>query len=144
MVLYPISVVKTRLQIASHDAVERNASSVIKGLLKREGILGFYKGFGTVVTGTIPARILFSLALERTKVIIFKMVEPLRLSDPTEAAIANGLGGMMASTCSQVFFVPMDVVCCRYFYMVLFPAKFLFYVSLRCFTIFDFIIRFRI
>ncbi|KAL8475881.1 hypothetical protein ACS0TY_028512 [Phlomoides rotata] len=110
VVLYPISVVKTRLQVASHDAVERNAFSVIKGLMKREGIPGFYKGFGTVITGTIPARIIFSFALEKTKVVAYKMVEPLSLSDLTKAAIANGVGGMMGSTCSQVIFVPIDVI----------------------------------
>ncbi|KAI3452195.1 hypothetical protein Pfo_008860 [Paulownia fortunei] len=108
--LYPISVVKTRLQVASHDAVERNAFSVIKGLLKTDGIPGLYKGFGTVITGAIPARILFLTALETTKVAAFKMVEPLRLSEPTQAAIANGVAGMMASLCSQAVFVPIDVV----------------------------------
>ncbi|KAL8471809.1 hypothetical protein ACS0TY_029151 [Phlomoides rotata] len=110
VVLYPISVVKTRLQVASPDAVEGNAFSVIKGLMKREGIPGFYKGFGTVITGTIPARIIFSFALEKTKVVAYKMVEPLSLSDLTKAAIANGIGGMMGSTCSQVIFVPIDVI----------------------------------
>lgn len=119
MVLYPISVVKTRLQVASHDALERNAFSIIKGLMKREGIPGFYKGFGTIITGSIPARMLFAFALERSKVFAFEMVEPLRLSEPTKAAIANGVAGMMASSCSQVFWVPMDVVCCRYFYYMI-------------------------
>ncbi|KAH6829695.1 Mitochondrial substrate carrier family protein [Perilla frutescens var. hirtella] len=108
--LYPISVVKTRLQVASHDAVERNAISVAKNLLKTDGICGLYKGFGTVVTGAIPTRILFLTALETTKIAALKMVEPLKLSEPTEAAIANGLAGMTASLCSQAIFVPVDVV----------------------------------
>ncbi|KAL8528493.1 hypothetical protein ACS0TY_006063 [Phlomoides rotata] len=108
--LYPISVVKTRLQVASHDSIERSAVSVIKGLLKTEGIPGLYRGFGTVITGAIPTRILFLTALETTKVSAFKVVEPFKLSEPTQAAIANGVAGMMASLCSQAVFVPVDVV----------------------------------
>ncbi|KAG6420978.1 hypothetical protein SASPL_117524 [Salvia splendens] len=108
--LYPISVVKTRLQVASHDAVEKNAMSVIKGLLKTDGIPGLYKGFGTVVTGAIPTRILFLTALETTKVAALKMIEPFKLSEPTQAALANGVAGMMASFYSQAVFVPVDVV----------------------------------
>ncbi|CAI9752758.1 unnamed protein product [Fraxinus pennsylvanica] len=108
--LYPISVVKTRMQVASHDAIERNAYSVIKGLLKTDGIPGLYRGFGTVITGAIPARIIFLTALETTKVASFKMVEPFKLSEPTQAAIANGIAGMLGSLCSQAVFVPIDVV----------------------------------
>ncbi|XP_073044921.1 uncharacterized protein [Primulina eburnea] len=108
--LYPISVVKTRLQVVSRDTVERNAFSVVKGLLKTDGIPGLYKGFGTVVTGAIPTRIIFLTALETTKVAAFKMVEPFKLPEPSQAAIANGMAGMMASLCSQAAFVPIDVV----------------------------------
>ncbi|KAG8366971.1 hypothetical protein BUALT_Bualt16G0023700 [Buddleja alternifolia] len=108
--LYPISVVKTRLQVASHDSVERNAISVIKGLLKTDGIPGLYKGFGTVITGAIPTRIIFLTALETTKAAAFKVVEPFKLSEPTQAALANGVAGMLASICSQATFVPIDVV----------------------------------
>ncbi|KAK3004869.1 hypothetical protein RJ639_019537, partial [Escallonia herrerae] len=108
--LYPISVVKTRMQVASKDAVERSAFLVTRGLLKAEGIPGLYRGFGTVITGAVPTRIIFLTALETTKVAAFKMVEPLKLSEPTEAAIANGIAGMTASLFSQAVFVPIDVV----------------------------------
>lgn len=106
-----MSVVKTRMQVASHDAVERNALSVIKGLLKRDGVPGLYKGFGTVVTGAIPTRIIFLTALETTKLTALKMLAPFKLSEPTQAAVANGFAGLMASFCSQAVFVPVDVVC---------------------------------
>ncbi|XP_041989371.1 solute carrier family 25 member 44-like isoform X1 [Salvia splendens] len=108
--LYPMSVVKTRMQVASHDAVERNALSVIKGLLKTDGIPGLYKGFGTVVIGAIPTRIIFLTALETTKLTALKMLVPFKLSEPTQAAVANGVAGLMASFCSQAVFVPVDVV----------------------------------
>ncbi|KAL3636543.1 hypothetical protein CASFOL_018842 [Castilleja foliolosa] len=108
--LYPISVVKTRMQVASNNAVERSAVSVIKGLLKTDGIPGLYRGFGTVITGAIPTRIIFLTALETTKVAAYKTVQPFKLSEPTKAAIANGVAGMMASLCTQTVFVPVDVV----------------------------------
>ncbi|XP_015581976.1 solute carrier family 25 member 44 isoform X1 [Ricinus communis] len=108
--LYPMSVVKTRLQVATKDTVEKSAFSVVRGLLRTDGIPGLYKGFGTVITGAIPARIIFLTALETTKVAAFKMVEPFKLSDPSQAAFANGIAGMTASLFSQAVFVPVDVV----------------------------------
>ncbi|KAI3676449.1 hypothetical protein L1987_86058 [Smallanthus sonchifolius] len=36
--LYPISVVKTRMHVATKDSVEKNAYAVIRGLLKTEGV----------------------------------------------------------------------------------------------------------
>lgn len=108
--LYPVSVVKTRLQVASKDTLERSALSVVKGLLKTDGIRGLYKGFFTVMTGTIPTRIIFLTALETTKVASLRMLEPFRLSETTQAAISNGVAGMTSSLLAQAVFVPIDVV----------------------------------
>ncbi|KAJ8643786.1 hypothetical protein MRB53_005534 [Persea americana] len=108
--LYPVSVVKTRLQVASRDVVEKNAFSVVKNLVKTDGIPGLYRGFGTVITGAIPTRIIFMTSLETTKVAAFKMIEPFNFSEPTQAAIANGVAGMTSSLLSQAIFVPLDVI----------------------------------
>ncbi|KAG9134819.1 hypothetical protein Leryth_001120 [Lithospermum erythrorhizon] len=108
--LYPISVVKTRLQVASAQTGERNAFSVIKGILKTDGVLGLYRGFGTSVAGAIPARIIFLTTLETTKVAALRMLEPFNLSEPTQAAIASGIAGMTASLSTQTVFVPVDVI----------------------------------
>ncbi|KAI6670417.1 hypothetical protein NL676_005302 [Syzygium grande] len=108
--LYPVSVVKTRLQVATKETLERNAVAVLRGILKTDGVPGLYRGFGTVITGAIPARIIFLTALETTKVATFKMVETMKLAEPTQAAIANGVAGMTASLFSQAVFVPIDVV----------------------------------
>ncbi|XP_028112532.1 solute carrier family 25 member 44-like isoform X1 [Camellia sinensis] len=108
--LYPVSLLKTRMQVASKDVVDRDVFSLIRVILRTDGIRGLYRGFGTVITGAIPARIIFLTALETTKVAAFRFVEPFKLSEPTEAAIANGIGGMLASLCSQAVFVPIDVV----------------------------------
>lgn len=108
--LYPVSVVKTRLQVASKDSVERSAFSVIKGLLKSDGVPGLYRGFGTVITGAIPARVIFLTVLETAKVASFKIIEPFKLSETTQAALANGAAGMTSSLLAQGVFVPIDVV----------------------------------
>ncbi|KAF3788289.1 Solute carrier family 25 member 44 [Nymphaea thermarum] len=108
--LYPVSVVKTRLQVAPKDAVERNALSVVRSILKTEGIPGLYRGFGIVITGAIPARIIFLTSLETTKAATLKLTEQFNLSEPTQAAIANGVAGLTSSLLSQAVFVPLDVV----------------------------------
>lgn len=119
--LYPVSVVKTRLQVASRDVVEKNAFSVVKNLVKTDGIPGLYRGFGTIITGGIPTRIIFMTSLETTKVAAFKAIEPFNFSEPTQAAIANGVAGMTSSLLSQAIFVPLDVVCnyllCMHFHL---------------------------
>ncbi|KAJ6290471.1 hypothetical protein OIU78_026246 [Salix suchowensis] len=95
--------------VATKDTVEKSASSVIRGILKTDGVPGLYRGFGTVITGAIPTRIIFLTALETTKAAAFKMLEPFKFSEPSQAALANGIAGMSASLCSQAIFVPIDV-----------------------------------
>ncbi|GAB2232820.1 hypothetical protein Droror1_Dr00011879 [Drosera rotundifolia] len=108
--LYPLSVVKTRIQVASKDVAEKNALSVFRGILRNDGVLGLYRGFGTVIIGAIPTRIIFLTALETTKVAAYKMVQPFGLSEATQAALANGIAGMIGSLSAQAVFVPIDVV----------------------------------
>lgn len=114
-VLYPVSVIKTKIQVASKDVVEKNVYSMIRNVLKTEGIPGFYKGFGTVMIGTVPSRIIFMTAYEKFKVSCFHMVDPLQLKEHTQAAIINGIAGMLASIISQGVYVPIDVVCNFFF-----------------------------
>ncbi|KAL0914243.1 hypothetical protein M5K25_014569 [Dendrobium thyrsiflorum] len=108
--LYPVSVIKTRIQVASKDTPQKNALAVFRNIVKVDGIPGLYRGFGTVITGAVPARIIFLTSLETTKVAAIKMLEPFKLSEPVQAAVANGLGGMVASVSAQAVFVPIDVV----------------------------------
>ncbi|CAI9758709.1 unnamed protein product [Fraxinus pennsylvanica] len=87
------------------------AAALVVVMLKHSAFCTFWlRGFGTVVTGAIPARIIFLTALETTKVASFKMMEPFKLSEPTQAAIANGMAGMLGFLCSQAVFVPIDVI----------------------------------
>ncbi|KAK8968796.1 hypothetical protein KSP40_PGU019975 [Platanthera guangdongensis] len=108
-VLYPVSLVKTRMQVASKNYAQKTAFDVVRNILKAEGIQGLYRGFGVVITFTVPARIIFLTSFETTKITAIKMVEQFKLSEPVQAALANGLGGMAASISSQAIFVPIDV-----------------------------------
>jgi Mitochondrial carrier protein len=108
--LYPLSVIKTRMQVATGDAVQKNVFMAFRNILKADGIPGLYRGFGTVITGAVPARIIFLTALETTKVTSLELVKPFKLSEPVQAAIANGIAGLTASLSSQAVFVPIDVV----------------------------------
>ncbi|XP_072951340.1 uncharacterized protein [Typha angustifolia] len=108
--LYPVSVIKTRMQVATKDAVQKNAFAAFRNILKVDGIPGLYRGFGTVIVGAIPTRIFFLTSLETTKAASSNLVKPFNFSEPMQAAIANGIAGMSASLCSQALFVPIDVV----------------------------------
>lgn len=54
-VLYPLSVVKTRQMAAEGVSGGLSGTKAVAATIWRQhGIRGFYKGFGTVVFGTIP------------------------------------------------------------------------------------------
>jgi len=108
--LYPISVVKTRLQVIQRNAENPTAISIFRNILKADGISGLYRGFGTVVIGAVPGRVIFLTTLETTKIGALRITEKLNLSEPTQVAIANGVAGMMSSLAAQSVFVPLDVV----------------------------------
>ncbi|RAL52862.1 hypothetical protein DM860_007630 [Cuscuta australis] len=105
--LYPAVVLKTRQQVvASRIPCLEMANS----MLRKEGLRGFYRGFGTSLTGTIPARALYMGALEMTKSNVGTATVRLGLSDPTAAAIANAAAGLSAAMAAQLVWTPIDVV----------------------------------
>lgn len=108
--LYPISVVKTRLQVIERNAQNPTAISIFRNILKADGISGLYRGFGTVVIGAVPARVIFLSTLETTKIGALTITEKLNLSEATRVALANGVAGMVSSIVAQSVFVPLDVV----------------------------------
>lgn len=108
--LYPISVVKTRMQVAGKGHMNLSGFAVVRSLLTQDGVPGLYRGFGTVIVGAIPSRIVFLTGLETTKAAALKLTENLDVSAPTQAAMANGIAGLFSSLLSQAVFVPVDVV----------------------------------
>ncbi|KAL8458643.1 hypothetical protein ACS0TY_036241 [Phlomoides rotata] len=105
--LYPMVVLKTRQQVA-----QSHVSCIKTGIwiMRYEGIRGLYRGFGTSLTGTIPARALYMTALEVTKSNVGSRATGLGFPDPTAAAVANAVAGLSAAMAAQVVWTPVDVI----------------------------------
>ncbi|KAJ7533878.1 hypothetical protein O6H91_13G069000 [Diphasiastrum complanatum] len=108
--LYPISVVKTRMQVATKATGNSTAPSLVRDIIKTDGIRGLYRGFGTVITGAVPSRVVFLTTLETTKAVSLHFTNQMNVPDATAAAISNGVAGLLSSIASQIVFVPIDVV----------------------------------
>ncbi|XP_024971705.1 mitochondrial substrate carrier family protein E-like isoform X2 [Cynara cardunculus var. scolymus] len=105
--LYPVVVLKTRQQVSSsHLSSLRTAFSI----LRYEGLRGLYRGFGTSLIGTIPARALYMTALEVTKSNVGSTTVRLGFPEPTASAIANAMAGLSAALAAQLVWTPVDVV----------------------------------
>ncbi|CAL0319089.1 unnamed protein product [Lupinus luteus] len=105
--LYPMVVLKTRQQCSSAQYSCLNMSCAI---MRYEGFRGFYKGFGTSLMGTIPARALYMASLEVTKSNVGTALVDLGFSDTTATAIANAAGGITSAMAAQLVWTPIDVV----------------------------------
>uniref|UniRef100_A0A1D2A7C5 Solute carrier family 25 member 44 n=1 Tax=Auxenochlorella protothecoides TaxID=3075 RepID=A0A1D2A7C5_AUXPR len=109
--LYPLSAIKTR-QMALDGAPAGLKGAVWTGrtVVATEGIRGLYAGFGTVIFGMIPARMLYMASLELAKSGITTALRPLGLPDASVAGAASFVGGGLASFSSHAVMVPLDVV----------------------------------
>lgn len=105
--LYPVVVLKTRQQVAqAHLSCLKTAFSVVR----LEGIRGLYRGFGTSLMGTIPARALYMAALEVTKSSVGTATVRLGIPEPTATALASAAAGLSAAVAAQLVWTPVDVV----------------------------------
>lgn len=105
--LYPVVVLKTRQQVSSSHL---SSLKTVFSILRYEGFRGLYRGFGTSLVGTIPARALYMTALEVTKSNIGSSTIKLGFSDPFAAAITNAMAGLTAALAAQLVWTPIDVV----------------------------------
>ena len=109
--LYPISLLKTRMQVATGERVHTNSLGLLKNIVKNDGIRGLYRGFGTTATGSIPGRAMFLATLEISKESTNKLMIDMNFPDATRTAVANGVAGLVSSLISELYYVPLDVVC---------------------------------
>ncbi|KAK8602442.1 hypothetical protein V6N13_057928 [Hibiscus sabdariffa] len=105
--LYPIVVLKTRQQVSSAQV---SCFKMSFSIMKYEGFRGFYRGFGTSLMGTVPARALYMGALEVTKSSVGTATVSLGFSDTTATAIANAAAGLSSAMAAQLVWTPIDVV----------------------------------
>ncbi|PRQ28015.1 putative mitochondrial carrier protein [Rosa chinensis] len=105
--LYPIVVLKTRQQVSP---AQISSFKMSYSIMQHEGPRGFYRGFGTSLMGTIPARALYMTALEVTKSNVGTVTVKLGFSDTTAMAIANAAAGLSSAMAAQLVWTPIDVV----------------------------------
>lgn len=105
--LYPVVVLKTRQQISPTPI---SCFKMSFAIMRHEGFRGFYRGFGTSLMGTIPARALYMAALEVTKSSVGTVTLKLGYSDTTAMAIANAAAGLSSAMAAQLVWTPIDVV----------------------------------
>lgn len=105
--LYPIVVLKTRQQVSSSQI---SCFKMSFAMMRHEGLRGFYRGFGTSLMGTIPARALYMTALEVTKSNVGTATVRLGFSDTTATAIASAAAGLSSAMAAQLVWTPIDVV----------------------------------
>lgn len=105
--LYPIVVLKTRQQVSPNQI---SCFRMSYSMLRHEGLRGFYRGFGTSLMGTIPARALYMAALEVTKSNVGAATLRIGFSETTAATIANAAAGLSSAMAAQLVWTPIDVV----------------------------------
>ncbi|CBI20699.3 unnamed protein product, partial [Vitis vinifera] len=98
--LYPIVVLKTRQQVSPSQI---SCFRMSYSMLNHEGLRGFYRGFGTSLMGTIPARALYMAALEVTKSNVGAATLRIGFSETTAAAIANAAAGLSSAMAAQLY-----------------------------------------
>ncbi|KAK1291621.1 hypothetical protein QJS10_CPB17g00960 [Acorus calamus] len=111
--LHPIAVVKTRMQVAGGGVAHMNGVSVLRNILRYDGIPGIFRGFGTSAVGSLPGRVLALTSLEVSKEMVLKSTEGLDISEAPRIAMANGVAGMFSNVVSCAYYVPLDVICQR-------------------------------
>jgi solute carrier family 25 protein 44 len=111
--LHPTAVVKTRMQVDCSGLSHARGLTVFKHILKRDGIPGIFRGFGTSAIGALPGRVLALTALEVSKHMTLKYTQDFNMSEATRIGVANGVAGLFSGLVSCVYFVPLDVICLR-------------------------------
>ncbi|KAL2899642.1 Solute carrier family 25 member 44 [Bienertia sinuspersici] len=107
--LYPVVVLKTRQQVGPNP-IRSSSLRTAMSIVRNEGFRTLYRGFGTSLMGTIPARAVYMTALEVTKSSVGSTTLGLGFAEPTAAAIANATAGVSAAVAAQLVWTPVDVV----------------------------------
>lgn len=97
--IFPIDTVKTRLQSAPAGV---NPLSVVQGILKKEGVAGFYNGLAANLIGVIPEKAIKLAANE-----FFR--EYLEEEDGSISVFSEILAGGGAGICQVIATNPMEI-----------------------------------
>ncbi|MES1908728.1 MAG: hypothetical protein MHM6MM_001604 [Cercozoa sp. M6MM] len=107
-ILYPLSLVRTRLQTS--DAGEyRNAWHCFRTVLRNEGFRGLYKGLFVNLSSSAITPI-YVTTLEMTRQVYTRTLSNLYDAPALTSSAGAVMAGASASAVSQCFIVPLDVV----------------------------------
>jgi solute carrier family 25 protein 44 len=101
--LYPMSVVKSRLALQKQNNVYRGMTHAFSQIIKTEGIKALYRGYWVTIP-QLYASFVYSTVYEGLRNVISKTF------DIRSPPIVSALAGGAASTTTQLIFVPTDIV----------------------------------
>lgn len=104
--IYPATLIKTRMQSGMYG--ELSLVGAATQIVKSEGVLALYRGFGVSLVGLAVGPV-YITALEASKSTLRKLNESYRVVGDNSMAISM-LGGALGSVAGQCVAVPLDVV----------------------------------
>ncbi|KAH7624542.1 hypothetical protein Ndes2526B_g00743 [Nannochloris sp. 'desiccata'] len=105
LAMYPVDTVKTRMQALAHPGQQLHTSLVraMSGVLRREGVPGFYRGATAMAIGAGPSHALYFAAYEAAKDIYGG-------SEPGHHPLATAAAGATATIVNDGCMTPWDVI----------------------------------
>lgn len=103
-VVYPIDLVKTRMQAQKHKALYNNSMDCFRKIIKAEGLKGLYSGLGAQLVGVAPEKAI--------KLTVNDLVRKIG-SDPESGSITMSweiAAGMSAGACQVILTNPLEIV----------------------------------
>jgi solute carrier family 25 aspartate/glutamate transporter 12/13 len=102
-VVYPIDLVKTRMQAQRHKAVYANSFDCFRKIIANEGLKGLYSGLGAQLVGVAPEKAI--------KLTVNDLVRKFGTGDDGQITMKwEVLAGMSAGACQVIFTNPLEIV----------------------------------
>lgn len=101
-VVYPIDLVKTRMQAQKHKAMYNNSIDCFKKILLNEGFGGLYRGLGAQLVGVAPEKAI--------KLTVNDIVRNIGTIDGKITMGWEIAAGMSAGACQVIFTNPLEIV----------------------------------
>ncbi|KAK6463662.1 mitochondrial aspartate/glutamate carrier protein Aralar/Citrin [Scheffersomyces coipomensis] len=102
-VVYPIDLVKTRMQAQKHKSYYNNSFDCFKKIITHEGFKGLYSGLGAQLVGVAPEKAI--------KLTVNDLVRKIGTDEAGKITMRwEILAGMSAGACQVIFTNPLEIV----------------------------------